>query len=206
MVIVIDAQSAERHNAVLRDMHRERRKVFVDALKWRLPLTADGLEIDQFDTDQATYLVCVDPETGDHLSSVRLLPSLAGHVLGDIFDGLCDGGAPRAADVWEISRFCTSPSLTRERAKWARRRVTVAMLEYALLNDIRMFSCVISLSWLPTFLAPGWRCEPLGGPQNHEGDMIGAFGIHVTPAVLQLYRLNYDVPEPVLTLANRRAA
>lgn len=206
MILLIDAHNANQFGDVLHDMHRDRRKVFVDGLGWNLPVTADGLEIDQFDGGPAVYLVCVDPATRRHMSSTRLLPSTAPHVLGSVFDHLCDSGAPRTETVWEISRFCTSPGLTRDETKWARRRVVVAMAEFALLHDLDRYSCVISLSWLSVFLSPGWRCDPLGAPKEWEGDMIGAFSIAIGEGFLPAYRAQYDVPEDILIPQNRRAA
>ena len=43
-------------------MHRDRKKIFVDALKWDVPVVDGQYEIDQFDTDDAIYLLASMPQ------------------------------------------------------------------------------------------------------------------------------------------------
>ena len=79
---------------LFRTMHEDRKQVFVDMLKWDIP--HDGLrEQDQYDTDDAQYLILQDKLTTEHLGSVRLLPTTRPHMLLDVFSHLCDGAVPR---------------------------------------------------------------------------------------------------------------
>ena len=77
-------QSAARpaSDAVLRSMFAARKSVFVDLLKWDVPVLADRYENDQYDDAHATYLILADPD-GTHLGSARLLPTTRPHILGD---------------------------------------------------------------------------------------------------------------------------
>ena len=63
-------------------MHRDRKTVFVDRLGWQVPVVNGDLEIDQFDGDDAIYLIAVD-EAGGHAGSLRLLPTAGPHLLAD---------------------------------------------------------------------------------------------------------------------------
>lgn len=203
MVLLVCGREQARHAQVLEDMHRVRAQVFVEKLGWDVPVDATGQEKDQFDTEDAVYLIATD-DHGRHLSSVRLLPSTAPHVLGALFDDLCLGGAPRAPDVWEISRLCSTPGLEREIMVRARRRVCAAIMEFASLRGIRRYSCAISTSWLPTFLLPGWTCTPLGPPQERKGDTLGAFAIEASDPAL--VRARFESPAPVLAESAAKAA
>jgi N-acyl-L-homoserine lactone synthetase len=85
-------------------MHRLRGRVFKDRLDWDVSV-CNGLEIDQYDTFKPTYLMAL--EQNDVVGCVRLLPTTGRNMLADTFPVLLDGNAaPRAARIWESSRFC----------------------------------------------------------------------------------------------------
>ena len=79
--------------AALRAMYAARKQVFVDLLKWDLPVLAGAYEIDQFDNHDAEYLILLDQEDGRHRASARLLQTDRPHILADLYPVLCD--APR---------------------------------------------------------------------------------------------------------------
>lgn len=205
MILAIDCSTRETYAEVLARMHEVRKSVFVDRLRWDVPVTEDRFEIDQFDTDRAVYLINLDP-AGEHLASVRLLPSTAPHVLGDVFDHLCEGGAPRLADTWEITRLCTTPGLERARAQKARHKLAVGLVEFAARNAIARYTCVIEVQNIPSLIAPGWDCVPLGLPCTHEGALLGAFALNITPATQALMIARWGGEYPVLTYPSAKAA
>lgn len=63
--IEIDEDSA------MRAMFRARKEVFIDLLKWDLPVLANEFEVDQFDND-AEYLILLEDGVR-HRASARLL-------------------------------------------------------------------------------------------------------------------------------------
>ena len=93
-------------DAALRGMFAARKQVFIDQLKWDLPVLDGRFELDQFDTPDARYLILLDPHDLRHRASARLLPTTAPHLLGDIYPHLCTDGPPTGTSMWEISRFC----------------------------------------------------------------------------------------------------
>mgnify|MGYP001610745550 CR=1 FL=1 len=103
-------------DAVLHAMFVARKRVFVDLLKWDIPVLDGRFEIDQFDDAHATYLVLADRD-GAHLGSARLLQTARPHILGDLFPGLCEGAPPRGDDIFgvkvrgitSIRQFLTAP-------------------------------------------------------------------------------------------------
>ena len=196
MLSTYSRSEIEDRPLLLRTMHEDRKRVFVDTLKW--DLKHDGSqEHDDFDRIDATYLVSSDIE-GKHLCSVRLLDTESTHLLGTVFPQLCESGVPRASDVKEITRYIASPRLRASERQRARNMVCRALIEYGLLHGIRMYTAICEMSFLTQMLAAGWRCDPLGLPQRIDGSIIGAFCIHVEPEAIDKMVQGWRWPTPAL--------
>jgi acyl-homoserine lactone synthase len=63
--------SQAMEHRLFRSMFEERKRVFVDLLRWDVPVIAGRYEIDQFDNDRAVYIV-VTGDDGEHRASARL--------------------------------------------------------------------------------------------------------------------------------------
>lgn len=200
MVDVITANNRHKYRTQVDAMHSDRKRIFVDSLKWDIPVVEGKYEIDQFDNEDAVYLLALDAKKETHLGSVRLLQSSKPHLLGDVFPMLCENGVPRGDDIWEITRLCTAPQLRGREAWLARSYLAVGMVEFALLYGINKYTCVAETSWLSSIMAVGWECEPLGLPQEINGESIGALMINISPATLQLFRMKMGWRHPVLEL------
>ena len=111
MLHVVQSAARPASDAVLRSMFAARKSVFVDLLKWDVPVLDNRYEVDQFDDVHATYLILAEPD-GTHLGSARLLPTTRPHILDSFYAGLCDDAPPRDADTFEITRFCLDRRLT----------------------------------------------------------------------------------------------
>ncbi|KAK0338874.1 hypothetical protein LTR94_036837, partial [Friedmanniomyces endolithicus] len=83
-------------------MFAARKSVFVDLLKWDVPVLAGRYEVDQFDDPRAQYLILADRD-GAHLASARLLPTLHPHILGSFYQSLCEQAPPQGPDIFEIT-------------------------------------------------------------------------------------------------------
>jgi acyl-homoserine lactone synthase len=176
-----DAQAA-----VLRAMFEARKAVFVDLLKWDVPVLEGRYEVDQFDTPEATYLVLAD-KAGRHLASTRLLPTIRPHILDSLYPDLCEGASPRGTAVCEITRFCLDRRLRARERRQARDALVHALVDHALACGIATYSAIAELGWFQQILAFGWRCQPLGLPQERGGKMLAALRIEIdadTPARL----------------------
>jgi N-acyl-L-homoserine lactone synthetase len=173
-------------DGVLRAMFAARKSVFVDLLKWDVPVLGGQYEVDQFDNLHASYLVLADTD-GRHLGSARLLPTLRPHILDSFYPMLCEEGAPRGSDIYEVTRFCLDRGLRAKERRDVRDTLVMALAEHALASGIAAYSAIAEMGWLQQILAFGWRCSPLGLPQTIEGSMLGALRIEIdadTPARL----------------------
>jgi len=173
-------QSAARpaSDAVLRSMFAARKSVFVDLLKWNVPVLADRYEIDQYDNVHATYLILADPD-GTHLGSARLLPTTRPHILGDFYSDLCENAPPQAPDIQEITRFCLDRRLRAAERRQVRDTLVTALVDHALAHGITAYSAIAEMGWLQQILAFGWNCMPLGLPRRIDGTMLGAVRIDI---------------------------
>lgn len=189
MVKLVTGTNKERFKPLLDSMFHDRKKVFGDRLKWDVTIV-DGLyERDEFDTDEAVYLIEADPVTGLHKGSMRFLRTTGPHLLKDVFPNYCEGELPIGDDVWEITRLCTSPEIRGEDARNVRRQVSIAMIEFALLYGATRLTLMTHMDYLSHLLAVGWECRPLGMPHEYAGQMVGAMEISITPATLETVRL-----------------
>lgn len=200
MIYVVTSNNRHKFAPLLDAMHRDRKRIFVDRLKWGVPVVDGVYEIDQFDTDNAIYLVASDADAKKHLGSVRVLPSKGEHLLGSLFPYLCENGVPVGEEISEITRLCTSPDLPRESAIRVRALLATGLFEFGLLYGIKQFTGVAQVEWLSQVLSAGWDCKPLGPPQDVDGEMIGAIIIHVHSETLQNFRSFLRLRGPVLHL------
>jgi N-acyl-L-homoserine lactone synthetase len=203
MLHVISRENRAGFATALAQMHRDRKTVFVDRLGWRLPIRDGGFEIDQFDGDDAVYLLATDDQ-GGHQGSLRLLPTTQPHLLSEVFPDLCERGVPRAPDIWEITRLCTAPDLADPRP--VRQQLLLGVVEFALMSGIRRYTCMTHVPYLNAVLAVGWDCEPLGLPREDSGVTVGAIAINVTAETLAIVRERVGHRTPVLTWEAQHAA
>lgn len=205
MLHVVRSSGEAMSNEILRAMFAARKEVFVDLLKWDVPVLADAYEIDQFDDAHAAYLVLTDT-AGAHLASARLLPTTRPHILGSFYAALCDDGVPRGAGVFEITRFCLDRSLNSRERRQARDALVMALVGHALDNGISAYSAIAGIGWARKILSFGWICTPLGFPRRVGGEDIVALRIEIapdTPALLETAGVVDTSPHPISPLDER---
>lgn len=189
--------------ASLRSMFADRKHVFVDLLKWDLPILDGRFELDQFDNEHATYIVVAD-ETGDHLGSARLLPTTRPHILGSLFPQLCAAPPPRGPAIAEITRFCLSRRQGALARRDTRNRLVSALARHALEVGLHTYTGVAEMGWLQQILAFGWECRPLGPPARFDCGMLGALAIAIgpeTPGLLAANGIWTPADEPAAPIA-----
>lgn len=186
MLHIVNAPDRPTEDAVLRAMFAARKSVFVDLLKWDVPVIDGRYEIDQYDDAHATYLILADG-AGAHLGSARLLPTVGPHILGDLFPFLCEGAPPRGESILEITRFCLDRRLQAAERRSVRDALVTELVRHALAHGITAYTAIAEMGWFQQILAFGWRCLPLGMPQLTGGAMLAALRIDIdadTPARL----------------------
>jgi acyl-homoserine lactone synthase len=147
---------------------RLRHDIYVKQRKWMALDRPDGREIDQFDTEDAVYLFCLD--RGQLIGAMRALPTVSPTLMSDIFPYLAVRGPIQRPDVYELSRVFVIPE---RRGEHAGPRIEMllltAIMEYGISIGLTGFSIVLESWWLPRFERCGWRAHPLGLPQMIDG-------------------------------------
>ncbi len=205
MFITIGSGADGTGDAILRGMFEARKRVFVDLLKWNVPVLAGRYEIDQFDDAHATYLILTDA-AGNHLGSARLLETERPHILDTLFPELCEGEVPRGPEVREITRFCLDRRQDARQRRLTRDTLVHALAIHALDTGLSGYTGVAEIGWLQQILAFGWDCEPLGLPQPAGDSMLGALRIAITPETPDLLARAGLVPDVILSAAAARHA
>ena len=167
-------------------MFEDRKSVFVDLLKWDLPVIDGRFEIDEFDDEHATYVIVAD-EDGDISARPASFQPRARHILGSLFPELCAGQAPSGPDIFEITRFCLSRRQTAASRRRTRNRLVSALVWHALgARDPNLYRR------RGNRMAPADPCvrlelPPARPPLRFESGMLGALAIEIgsdTPALL----------------------
>lgn len=171
---------------VMRAMFAARKSVFVDLLKWDVPVIAGRYEIDQFDNKHATYLVLADSD-GGHIASARLLPTTRPHILDSFYADLCALAPPRGPTICEVTRFCIDRSLNRNERRQARDILVHTLANHALAHGITAYTAIAQAGWCDQIERFGWRCKPLGKAKRVHGERLAAVRIDIdanTPHLL----------------------
>lgn len=189
---------------VFRSMFEERKRVFVDLLGWDIPILAGRYEIDQFDDDEAVYIVITD-DSGEHCGSARLLRTDRPHILDTIFPHLCEDGPPTGLAVREITRFCLARRLRARDRLATRNRLISALVQHALHHGITAYTGVAEWAWFQQILALGWVCVPLGLPSVSDPHSLSAMRIDISPETPCLLRQSGTF-EPIHLMDLDRAA
>jgi acyl-homoserine lactone synthase len=108
MVTLAQSVADPLHCPALSAMFEARKRVFVDLLKWDVPVVAGRYEVDQFDNEDATYLIVAGAD-GHHAGSARLLKTTGPHILDTLFPSLCAAPPPRGPEVLEITSEVLTP-------------------------------------------------------------------------------------------------
>lgn len=178
MFITVNEDNRADEHVALRSMFEARKRVFVDLLKWDLPVLAGRFEVDHFDDPFATYLIVTDAQR-EHLASARLLPTTRPALLDGIFPYLVAGPAPSGEGIFEITRFCLSPRIGARQRRAARDTLLVGLVEHALAHGISTYTGVAELSWFRQVEQFGWDCRLLGEIAIHDGRALVALAIAI---------------------------
>jgi len=196
MIDVIRAEDRRLRLEMLEEMHRQRRRVFVDRLGWTLSVVGDK-EIDAYDGPEAIYLLCID--AGRLTSSARLLPTTGPHLMSELFPALCAAGVPRGPGVWEISRFCVNPDVSGRNANRAQLfQIIAAVLEMGLVSGIDTATFIAGKALLPLALCAGWQTRLLGPSVPDGKDRITAVAADITPDGLDAVCARHGLMRPLI--------
>jgi len=197
-VHVVTNANRSLYAKALERMHQLRHQVFVQELGWTDLRSDDGLEVDDFDGDDAVYLLACEED--ECFGSVRMLPTWRRSMLSEIWpEFISTQERATGPDIWEWTRWCPGTIARRHELVRARKALFLAALEYAGSRNIKTYITFCETRYFGQLEEIGWRPRPLGLPRaTPEG--AHALGViwDVTPNLLGETRLLFKIDEPVL--------
>jgi acyl-homoserine lactone synthase len=177
---------------------RIRHDIYVGERRWMDLARPDGREVDQFDTDEAVYLLAMEEDRV--VGGSRLVPTMEPHLLNDVFPRLANvRGVPRQPGIFEWTRIFVIPA-KREggRLCTAAGIVYCGILEFCLHQAIEQLSVVCEAYWIPRLLALDWTPRLLGEPIEKDGMTVVGITCDMTEAALARTRATYGISGSVL--------
>ncbi|HEY0107506.1 MAG TPA: acyl-homoserine-lactone synthase [Rhizomicrobium sp.] len=201
MLYLVDRRNREEFLPQLEEMFRIRHAIYVEGRGWRAIARADGREIDQFDTEDASYLLGLN-EQGGVTSGVRLLPTTGPHLMRDVFAHTVTWGrVPCDARVFEMTRYFVWGDVRGDARRQAVREVFCGIVEYALAHRLSHISVVCDTFFVPRLLEAGWKLHHLGLPTDYPEGVCAAVLLEVTPQRLAEMRARLGASGPALTFS-----
>lgn len=179
-VHVVNRTNAHLNGDMLTGFFHARHDIYVNEKGW-MPPAEDGLEFDQYDTDDATYLIGV--EDGRVITGSRFIPTTRPHMLLDIFSHACQRQIVEP-DVAEWTRGFLIEGL---RANGPCKRKAIhcaATMEWCLSEGVTLVGGIQEIYWMPLWRYLGWTVQKLGEPTLIDGDWCVAAYMEVSEEAL----------------------
>jgi acyl-homoserine lactone synthase len=197
-VHVVTWSNKKGYKKLLDRYFRIRHDIYVKQRKWLEIARPIDIEIDAYDTENAIYLLALD-DRARIIGGSRLVPTSQPHLLSEVFPMLVRGDLPRAADIFEWTRFFVIPSLRRRSQPSPIAGIILCgLLEAALELKIRQISVVCEAFWPERLRALGWTLTMLGDVLGHPDGAIVALLIDANRQALETTRRAYGISGSVL--------
>jgi len=196
MIQVVTSRNALLYEDALRDMFHLRHRIFVERMGWEALRKPDRLERDQFDTEDAIYLLLMDDD-GTVIGTHRMLPTTKPHLFSDVFPQLCAvKGVQRGKKILELTRTCVDEeALDRATMEHARKRIMVGLFEFCLRAGYEQITLLTPTDLLFRYLLIGLDIKPLGMPVEMDGIKQIAMIAKVDQQALDVLRQAFAVPQ-----------
>lgn len=203
MIHIVTRDNAAEYTDQLEEMYRWRHRIYVEERGWKEIARPDGREIDQFDTEDAVYLIAID-DAGEFAGSTRLNPTHRPNMLSDVFPHLVlRGKLPNSPKIWDWTRMFVVPAMRREAGRCPTlEKLFASVMELAIKEDLDALVTLAEVHWLTRLLKMGWIVDPLGLPSLIEGEFWVPFQCKVSAHILDATRQSFQLPDTTL-FANR---
>lgn len=197
-VHVVTHNNRELYLDEIEAMHRHRYQVFVNERGWQALESPDGLDIDEFDNEYATYLIAIEDD-GSVAGSSRLIPSWRPNMLCNLYPEYCTAAPPVGPGIWEWSRHAT-PGRGYSTAFNVKTQyfLNLAILEFGCLRGMTQVYGVLETQLMPWTAHLGWDSKLLGPALDYgEGQAIASIS-SIRYSHLERLRAETRIRESVL--------
>ena len=199
MLHIINRSNRHIYEAQIEQHHRIRYDIYVKTRGWNALDRPDGRELDDFDTEEATYLLAIE-DGGNVVGGSRLVPSVYPHLLSEVFPHMASvAGLPRGPLIVEWTRYFVVP----ERRNIGRAcdlggMIATGVYEHCLNEGYRTITAIFETYWLTRLLEFGWHIQTLGLPELIDGNWTIAAAIAVDRDGLDSVRATWGIHGPIL--------
>ncbi|MES5097835.1 acyl-homoserine-lactone synthase [Agrobacterium sp. BA1120] len=177
---------------------RFRHKHFVERLGWEGLRKPDGLEIDEFDTNDAIHLALICDRTVVGYS--RLLPTTKPHLLSDVYPEVAGGNDyPKGPLVYEWTRCIAEPEVSIAGVLAANMLLT-GVLEYCLVVGIEALIVETHPKLVNLLVSTGWDVMPFAAPSTLSSGLIVPICAKPLPFALTISHEQQGINGSVLEL------
>lgn len=195
-VHVVNAMNKDLYKDEMTEYLRRRHDVFVHQKRWR-PQSDDGLELDQYDTSKATYLLGI--EDGHVVTGARLLPTSEPHLVSEVFPHFCDAtGVIQRPDVGEWTRTYVYGDAADRGLRGTLTQLCCAVMEFALDEGLAAVGGIQETYFMPHHARLRWKARPCGMAREVNGEWYIVAYIDVTEAALHNVRKLLGITHPLI--------
>ena len=191
MIHLIAGATNPNCRELLAGMFRLRHDVFIKEKQWNIK-SYNGLEFDQFDTEETLYLVELD-EAGAVVATVRMNPTDRPTLFSEVFADMCHGGPPKCPKTWELTRGAIAQNV---RKSLHFGRIECATIEAAFLWGVTKACGIFGVDLLMKKMRCGLDAKPIGQPRMIDGESHDAAEFAMNGDVLQRTRTLYRITGP----------
>ncbi|MDN2566703.1 GNAT family N-acetyltransferase [Aquibium sp. A9E412] len=179
-----------------RAVHELRYRIFVEEMGWDDLRRPDGLEIDQFDHEDAVHHLAI--RNGELAGYQRMLPTTRPHLLTDVLGDLCEGPTPTGPNIYELTRYAVAPHY--REGRWGVSSVgselIAGFIEWGMRTGVDQVIIEFEPMWVLRALQLRFLARPLGYQRTYGRQQVVAtlltFNEHTLATVRE--RRNYDAP------------
>lgn len=196
MIHLVTSHNRRRYADAMDQYFRLRHDIYVVERKWRGLNSSDGREVDDFDTDDAHYLLSI--EHGRVTGGSRIYPTTKPHMLEAVCPQLADvRGIPRGEGIFEWTRIFVAKNRREGRyGGIVLGELFSATIEYGIEEGLDEYSVSFEAWWLPRLQALRWKLRPLGLPSLINDDWWMAATMPLDLETLHATRGFYELKGP----------
>lgn len=198
--LLLEPRMHALYRAQLTEMFRLRHRVLVERLNWLEMKKPDGLDIDQYDTTNTTYILSFN-QSGVVIGCSRLNPSTGPNLCTHSFGQYATfRKIPAGRDTLEYSRFCVDiDAYDRIACNAIKAAQVVSVVDYCIRVGVRRMITFTLAHTLPQYVAAGIEINALGLPVSMDGTSYVSAEILLDPdAVTKCCKL-FDMDGSPLT-------
>lgn len=164
-VHIVTQENRTLYKSEFEEFLKRRHEYYAVANRW-VPISDDGLELDPFDTEAATYFLGM--LDGRVVTSARIMPTSVPNLVSTRFPDMCEaiGGCPDRWDWADWTRTFVLPEYRGVGSTGVLGQMFTAVMEYCLEEGITHIGGIIENRLLSRWLDMGWKVTPAGLPRE----------------------------------------